>query len=303
METYIGIDLGGTRIKAAAFAADGTRLHQEVAPTRDDYQGVGIPPWALEVRGCVARLEERLAAPARAIGLSCPGLAAQDRRSIAHQPGKLAGIEGFDWSTFLGRTFVPVMNDAHAALLGEAWIGCAQGRSEVVMLTLGTGVGGAVISGGHLLRGAIGRAGHLGQVSLDPYGAPSIFGMPGSLEDAIGERTVKTRCEGRFQATHELVAAYNAGDPFAAKVWLASVRVLGVAVANYVNIFDPELIILGGGIAKAGDALFGPLGKVLDEVEWRPAGRIVPITLATLDDAAGPAGAARQAMLDAAKTK
>ncbi|HRE82161.1 MAG TPA: ROK family protein [Opitutaceae bacterium] len=295
---YIGIDLGGTRVKAAAFDQSGVVLHEAVQPTQDGVKGAdGKPVWAGAVKAVVAEMETTLGLRAEGIGLAAPGLVAKDQRSIAYQPGKLEGLEGFDWTRFLQRELkVPVLNDAHAALLGEAWRGAAAGRKDVVMLTLGTGVGGAILSDGRLLRGHLGRAGHLGHVSLDPNGAPSIFGMPGSLEDEMGERTVRERCGGRFPSTHTLVTACRAGDREATDVWLKSVRAVGVALAGYINAFDPEMIIIGGGIAQAGDALFIPLAKVLDEVEWRPAGHRVPIRSAQLGDAAGSCGAAWQAM-------
>lgn len=295
---YIGIDLGGTRVKAAAFDRNGVVLHEAVQPTHDGIKGAdGKPAWAGAVRAVVAEMETTLGARAEGVGLAAPGLVAKDQRSIAYQPGKLEGLEGFDWTRYLEReVLVPVLNDAHAALLGEAWRGAAAGRKDVVMLTLGTGVGGAVLADGRLLRGHLGRAGHLGHVSLDPNGAPSIFGMPGSLEDHMGERTVRERCGGRFPSTHALVNAYRAGDPEATVVWLKSVRAVGVALAGYINAFDPEMIIIGGGIAQAGDALFTPLAQVFDSVEWRPAGHRVPITSARLGDSAGSCGAAWQAM-------
>src|SRR5207248_10157438 len=142
-----------------------------------------------------------------AVGVSAPGLAAADRRCISHMPRRLQGLEGLDWTEFLGvGRPVPVLNDAHAALLGECWIGAAQGLQNVAMLTLGTGVGGAAMVDGKLLRGHVGRAGHLGHICLNPYGTPGITGTPGSLENAIGNCTIEERTLGRFRSTHDLVA-------------------------------------------------------------------------------------------------
>jgi len=298
MEFFIGVDLGGTRVKAAAFTRAGDVIREAVRPTQDGVRDAqGLPVWAGAAKAVVEALETQLGASAAGIGLGAPGLAARDRRCIAILPGKLEGLPGFDWTAHLRRDrLVPVLNDAHAALLGEVWRGAATGRRDVVMLTLGTGVGGAVLSDGKLLRGQLGRAGHLGHMSLDPVGAPSIVGMPGSLEDEVGERTVRTRCGGRFHSTHELVTAFRANEPEATRLWLKSIRALGVSIAGLINAFDPEAVIVGGGIAQAGDALFGPLTKVLHEVEWRPNGHRVPILPATLGDAAGTCGAAWQAM-------
>src|SRR5690606_11218757 len=135
--------------------------------------------------------ERQHGAPASAVGVCAPGLAPADGRCSAHLPNQLAGIEGLDWTRALRRGKPgPVLNDAQAALRGEAWIGAARQREHAVLITLGTGVGGAVLSGGRLLRGAMGRAGHLGHMSLDMDGARSIVGMPGAVEIMVGDCTV-----------------------------------------------------------------------------------------------------------------
>ncbi len=188
---------------------------------------------------------------------------------------------------------VPVLNDAHAAIIGEAWLGAARDRRHVVLLTLGTGVGGAVISDGRLLRGAIGRAGHIGHMSLDPEGAVSITGMPGAIETMIGDCTVASRSNGRFSDTAALVAAHHAGDADATRIWLRSVRALACAIGSCINLFDPEIVVVGGGIAQAGGALFDPLRNELDRIEWRPMGTAVPVVPAQLGEWAGAIGAAR----------
>jgi len=296
MNWSAGLDIGGTNVKAVAATADGTVLHRATHATRD---GEATPAdWIALAQTSLAAFTQSLGAAPASIGICAPGLAAADRRSIAHLPGKLAGLAGLDWTHALARTtVVPVLNDAHAALLGEAWIGAARGRQHVVLLTLGTGVGGAVLSDGRLLRGAIGRAGHIGHLSLDPEGAVSITGMPGALEVMIGDCTVAARTNGRFQNTAALVAAHRAGDTDATRVWLRSLRALGTALGSCINLFDPEVIVLGGGIAQAGDALFTPLASALDRVEWRPGGHRVPVVPATLGEWAGAIGAARHSLL------
>jgi glucokinase len=161
-----------------------------------------------------------------------------------------------------------------------------------MLLTLGTGVGGALMVDGRLLRGHLGRAGHLGHVSLDVDGPPDVTNCPGSLEHAIGNVTIAERTGGRFKTTHDLIAASRAGDRLATDVWLQSVRALAAAVASLTNVTDPEVVIIGGGIARAGAALFDPLNEGLDRFEWRPHGRKARVVPAALGEYAGAIGAA-----------
>jgi glucokinase len=212
-------------------------------------------------------------------------------------PGKLRGLEGLNWTDALKASHVvPVVNDAHAALLGEFWVGAAVGYRDVVLLTLGTGVGGAVLTDGRLYKGHFGRAGHLGHISLNPDGTPDIVGTPGSLEQAIGNGTLPERSNGRFTSTRELVAAHLNGDEKASEVWLRSVNKLAAGITSIINALDPETVIIGGGIAQSGAALFEPLAAFLTRIEWRPLGHRVRILPAALGDIAGTLGAVYYAM-------
>lgn len=287
MNQLIGVDIGGTQIKMGAFSFDGTILAQWTRDTGDRPTD-GAPAFAETVR---QMLREADVSSETGVGVAAPGVPAKDGRSIAYQPGKMHGIEGFDWGAFLGRE-VPVLNDAHAALLGEVWQGAAKGATDAILLTLGTGVGGAILCEGRLLKGSFGRAGHLGHVSVTEGTERSIFGTPGSLEAAIGNYTVAARSDGRFSSTRELVEAHCAGDPEATALWQGSLRTLARAITSFINILDPEIVIIGGGITKAGPILFEPLADYLDEIEWRPAGRRVSIVPAALGEWAGAYGAA-----------
>jgi glucokinase len=210
---------------------------------------------------------------------------------------RLVEVEGLKWTEFLGRKrSVPVLNDAQAALLGEVWKGSAAGARNAILLTLGTGVGGAILCDGRILKGAIGRAGHIGHMTLDVDGIDDMVKTPGSLETMIGNYTVRERSSGKFESTREMVAAAQRGDQQARQVWERSVRALGCAIVSMINVADPEVVIIGGGIATAGVALFEPLNHVLDKHEWRPHGHRAKIVSATLGEFAGAIGAAYNAM-------
>ena len=283
----LGCDIGVTNVKVVRVTTGGQLLSRHTADT-----SAQSPDWPDGVRRLLRQIEAEHG-PATSLGLAAPGLAAPDGTSIYWMQGRLGEVQGLNWTQFLARpTFVPVVNDAQAALLGEVWQGAARGSRNVVLLTLGTGVGGAVIVDGRLLRGHLGRAGHLGHVSLDVDGPPDVTNCPGSLEHFIGNVTIAERTGGRFKTTHDLIAASQAGDALAERVWLRSVRYLAAAVASLINVTDPEVVIVGGGIARAGPALFDPLTEYLAQYEWRPHGRVARVVPAALGEYAGALGAA-----------
>lgn len=294
MNYSIGIDLGGTNIKVAALGVNGETLVRETCETGIDEN----LQWAETLAARIKAVENKIKQPPAAIGLASPGIVGQDGRRMAAVTGHLEGIENFDWAEFL-KPFHPVLlNDAHAALLGEVAQGAARGVRNAVLITLGTGVGGAILSNGRLLKGNLGRAGHLGHICLNIDGARDSNGIPGTLEAAIGNQTLARRSENLFSVTEELVAAYLAGDEAAERVWRRSVYHLACAVTSLINVVDPEIVVIGGGIARAGDALFDPLRQYLEQMEWRALGFRVPIVPALLGTFAGAVGAAFHAMHD-----
>ena len=293
MSHSIGVDLGGTNIKIVVISSDGDVLEYLTCDTAD-----AEGSWAQTIKYQLESIRDKRGNSPCHIGLAAPGLAARDGRSIAYMQGRLKGLEGFVWQEFLEAPVV-VLNDAHAALLGEVWQGAAKGYRNVVLLTLGTGVGGAVLVEGRLITGQIGRAGHLGHTSVNSDGAPDIVNTPGSLEQMIGNYNLAERSGGRFTSTRKLVEAHLAGDASATTIWLRSILNLAAAVTSFINAFDPEIMIIGGGIAQAGDALFGPLRKELDRFEWRPMGHQVQVIPAALGEKAGAIGAAYHAILEA----
>ncbi len=283
----IGIDLGGTRIKAVATDDCGNILHQYYQPTNDGYDAI----WKKAISTAVDEIQGKLKCRASLFGISAPGLPDATNSAIAFMPGRLYGLENFDWTEFL-KTKTFVLNDAVSALMAEARFGAAKNKSNVIMLTLGTGVGGAILIHGKPYQGSFHKAGHIGHMVIDSEGDPDIIGMPGSLEDAIGNCSIEKRTAGKFTSTEQLLVAYRNGDEFAAKVWLTSVRKLAIALATLTNILSPEMIILGGGITEAGKDLFDPLEKYMENFEWRTEGNKAEIVKAQYGDLSGAVGAA-----------
>ncbi|RTL60815.1 MAG: ROK family protein [Sphingobacteriales bacterium] len=286
-KVIIGIDLGGTRIKAVAINSDYKILHESYHPTNDGEGAV----WKQAVADVVKEFLEKLKIAQCLVGISAPGLPDEENNAIAFMPGRMDGLENFDWSNFLQqKTFV--LNDAVAALMAEAKFGAGINKKNVAMLTLGTGVGGAILIDGKPYQGSFSKAGHMGHMVIDDEGDCDVTGMPGSLEECIGNCTIKKRSKGKFKSTHELLDAYRKGDEFAKTVWLKSVRQLAIGLATVTNILSPETIILGGGITEAGNDLFDPLNEYIAQYEWRAGGNKVEIVKALYGDVAGAVGAA-----------
>jgi glucokinase len=286
-EKVIGIDLGGTRIKAVAIDGAGNILHQYYHPTLDGDDTV----WKNAVANAVQDIQYKIESPGAVVGISAPGLPNTDNSAIAFMPGRLQGLENFDWTGFLGvQTFV--LNDAISAMMAEARFGAAKNRKNVAMLTLGTGVGGALLIEGKPYQGAFNKAGHLGHMVIDSDGERDITGIPGSLEDAIGNCTIEKRSFGKYSSTKQLLEAFKKGDSLAAEVWLTSVKKLAIGLASLTNILSPEMIVLGGGITEAGEDLFVPLKKYMGIYEWRAGGNKTEIVKALYGDLSGAVGVA-----------
>lgn len=288
---HIGIDLGGTRIKAVAINSTGEILEQSYTATDDgdDHR------WKQSVATAVSGLMQKTGSSSAVIGISAPGLPNSTNDCIAFMPGRMQGLENFNWSAHLHQPAY-VLNDAVAALMAEARFGACKAVKHAVMLTLGTGVGGAILIDGKPYQGAFSKAGHIGHMVIDHLGDNDVTGMPGSLEECIGNCTIAKRSAGKFNSTRDLLDAASAGDTDATEIWLKSVRKLAIGLASITNILSPEVIVLGGGITEAGDALFQPLATFMDQYEWRAGGNATRIVKAKYGDLAGAIGAASFAL-------
>lgn len=277
-------------VKGVLIDEKGNVLHQESVPTNDKESS---PEWMNTARELHGMLKQKSGCDNCITGIAAPGIANGEHSAIAYMPGRLAGIENFNWGDYLGNREVFVLNDAHAALMAESAFGAGKGLKNIVLLTLGTGVGGGILINGELYTGKGLMAGHLGHITLNSaVDETGITGSPGTLEQAIGNTTVARRSAGRFDSTSKLVEAYQKGDSFAAFVWLDSVRKLALAICSIANAISPDAVILGGGITNAGNCLFGPLNDFIDVYEWRPGGKQTAIFQAEYSDLSGAVGAA-----------
>ncbi len=303
----VGVDIGGSHMIMLAMRSDGSIVDRRYVETLNDEGATrqdAVARRVEPVRDFIASADGHGGAKVVSVGISSAGIADRDHRMLYDIGGKLFGVKSFDWQAALRKETpalggdIPalVLNDAHAALMAEAWLGAARGRRDAVMLTLGTGVGGAIIANGRLVGGALGRAGHIGHVIIDPDGKPDIFGAPGSLEWFFGNGTVADRTNGRFTSVKQVVEGVVAGNTAACAEWDRAVSSLAIGIASLITTLDPEVVILGGGIASAGDILLRPLRKKMNRLEWHPEDLSVPIVFARLGNDAGAIGGAAFAL-------
>jgi glucokinase len=306
----LGIDIGGTQIKGATVDETGA-VTQSLR--------VDTPASLDEFRQALPKLIRQLsasAAPVTAVGIGCKGIINPETTRVEVLPGTLHFLEGQLLSEIVGPALpaaapIAADNDARVALAGEVAWGAARKCRNVVMLTLGTGVGGGVVADGRVLRGATGAAGHIGHLTVDPFGVLCICGNRGCLETVFSARTIESEA---FAAIHrgtesrllahgdklpscaEVFELARQGDAVACDIIRKATAVLGGAIAGLAFVFDPELVILGGQISEAGDVLLGPLRA---EVRWRTQGllrREIPLVRSALVDPSGVLGAAALAL-------
>ena len=313
----LSIDIGGTKILTALFSTDEIMLARDVCPTLAD-EGVS----AVIERLCsaiVGLLESNNIKPSRLAGISiaCAG-GIDTGRGVVVTPSPnmpdwvnvpLADIirKRFGVSTFL-------VNDASAAALGEHRYGAGRGVKNLVLFTLGTGIGGGIIVDGKLYLGAVGGAGELGHMTIDADGPKCGCGNTGCLEMLASGRAVERDAIGRLHlgdksslldvvqgnidnVTAEMVgAAAHNGDPLALDVLSRAAYYLGISMVNVVNIFNPEMVVLGGGMAELGDLIISPGRRMVQERAFSVSSQSVRIVTAQLGNEAGVYGAAAFAL-------
>jgi len=309
----LGLDIGGTKLAVGVVTGDGVVRGWQVGPTRPE-QG----PEPILERLLALGHRSVLAAgvgPVAAVGISCGGpldVTAGVLRAPLHLPG---------WHD------VPVValaedaygvpaaleNDATAAALGEYRYG--HGRTlpaedaTMLYLTLSTGVGGGAVVGSRLLRGAAGNGAEFGHLVVRPGGRLCGCGRRGCLEryvsgTSIAERATEALAGGATEVSgsalasletvraEDVVAAAAAGDPLALTVWTETTDLLGQALTDLVNVFEPHLVVLGGGVARSGAALLDPVRRRVGQQAMAPAAAAVRLETAALGDTVGVVGAA-----------
>lgn len=309
---YAGIDIGGTNIKYGLVDAKGKVLFREQRPTMADK---GAEP----LMHLVANLSEGLLYHAaeeelevKWLGVGTPGaVEARSGKVIGVSPN-ITGWNGMEIGQILrDRLNLPVWvdNDVNAMALAESRFGAAVGYKSVICVAVGTGVGGGIILNGRLWRGASHSAGEIGHMSINPVGPKCRCGAKGCVEaycnsQAIIKRTIDKLSNGLTPIFEEvlegplsgltikkLFAAARKSDPVAMEVVQESAEYLAAGIANAVNILNPEIVVLGGGVADGGAGFVETVGAEIKKRALGPAGSELRVTKATLGNDAGFIGA------------
>jgi glucokinase len=300
----IGVDIGGTKIAAAVVSPEGKILNEVRYPTQ------AVPPNRLIRTISDAITEVRDDFEVGGACLAVPGfvLAAENKVIFAPNLHEIENIRLDEEMSPLTGMSVTVENDANAAAWGEFRFGAGKDVDHQVFITLGTGVGGGVITHGVLLRGAQGAGGELGHVTLDPTGPRCGCGNHGCLEAFASGTAIQRRARevaneqpasalGRLATERHVLGEdvtrlAEEGDEAAVAVLEQTGKWLGIGLAGFVNIFNPEVVAIGGGASRAGEFVLGP---ARDEVHLRarsPSRDLVEIKMATLGPESGVLGAA-----------
>jgi len=303
----VGVDAGGTKVLGVVLGPDRVVEHELRTTWRERTPEATV---ALLLELC--RELEKAVGEVRAFGFGLPALIPRAGGGIpysTHLP-----LEGVDFrlhaAQALGRP-VAVDNDVNCALRGEVAMGAAVGRRNVVMLTLGTGIGGALLLDGRLYRGARGFAAELGHVPIAEHGPPCQGKCPGrgclealasggalgraarELAERDPDGTLGRALRAGRQIDGAMVTDLALAGDRQARALIAGVgEHLGVGLAAFANAFDPELILIGGGLARAGELLLGPARRVLEQRALPAIREQVQVELAGLGERAGAIGAA-----------
>ena len=291
MIQVIGIDLGGTAIKLGRFSEDGTCHQSLTVPTPQPATPEAVLATMTDTIFQLNPAENAVSA----IGIGTPGPVDAIGRTarVAMNLKNWHNVPLANWLE--AKTGLPTIlaNDADCAGLGESWLGAGKNFKNLILLTLGTGVGGAVILDGKLFSGHLGAAGELGLIAINPDGPECNSGNRGSLEQYISVQAI--RRETGLEPL-ELANLAKSGDAKALEYWQSYGRYLGIGLASIIYILTPEAIIIGGGISAAAEFF---LPTVRAEIQQRvlPSSREgLQLLVAQLGNQAGMVGAAKLAL-------
>ena len=291
MDSVIAVDLGGTKLTTAVIDAEGRITYRKKAAVNRGDPRAGIEQIVQAIREAVEREPQ---ASIRAAGMIVPGIYFAGTGNV--WVPNLWGHEQISLRAELERALpLPVVIDSDRAgyVLGEQWLGVARGLTDVVFLSIGTGIGAGIIAGGQLLRGAGDIAGAVGWFALTPQ-QQEIYKKVGCWEaESAGPGLARNA---RAESAESVVAAARSGDPAARAAIQQAAQYLGMGIANIVSVLNPNMIVLGGGLMQAADLFFPVIKQVMADWAQPIAAQQVRIEVTSLGEDAGLFGAARLAL-------
>ena len=305
-----GIDVGGTTVKCGLFHTDGTLVEKWEIPTRKENNGDQILPDGAKT--VLEKIQEKGIdkADVEGVGIGVPGPVNANGevpcavnlywgyKHVTKEIEELTGLKA------------KAGNDANVAALGEAWKGAAAGASDVILVTLGTGVGGGIIVDGKIVTGHHGAGGEIGHANMDHHEKEACnCGNQGCLEQFASATGIVRMAKRELAATEEasvmrnnqqlsakaVLDAFKAQDPVAVATMEKVGEKLGGALAIFTCVTDPETIVIGGGVSRAGKPLVDCIGKYYKKYAFTPC-KETPIVIATLGNDAGIYGAAKMVL-------
>jgi glucokinase len=284
----IGIDIGGSSIKFGRFLANGDCLQSFALATPQPSLPTAV--YAQLIIG----IDQIKTSACGAIGVGMPGPAdAQGRiAQLAINLPQWHNVPLADWLEDYAQLPTVLANDANCAGLGEAWLGAGQNYQDFILLTLGTGVGGAIFLNGELFTGRRGAGGELGLISIETDGYPCHSGNQGSLEQHASAQTLRRELN---LTGLELYHLAQQGDDQAIAYWQKFGQRLGIGLANLIYVLTPEAVILGGGLSAGADYFLPSLRSEIEQRVLPPSRQGLEILVAQLGNRAGMIGAARLA--------
>lgn len=317
MRKYIiGMDLGGTNIKTSLFTKDFSVVAEQRTPTMVSLGSEGVlQRMADNIRELLLKAGAA-AEEMEVMGMGVPGLLDIEKGISLFSPNfpQWENVPIAGW--FKERLGIPVFidNDVRVNLYGECYFGAGKGKKNVVLLTLGTGLGAGVMIDGHILYGATGSMGEIGHMNMYREGRPcrcKSSGCLGRYVSALGLlRTVKEKIEAKEKTvltdwvkdpeeiTAEMVSrAFDEGDQLAREAMEETGEILGFGLVNVINLYNPECVIIGGGMSAAGERLLSKAREVVDTHALEISRKACTIVTASLGDASGMLGAAKAASI------
>jgi len=306
------IDIGGTKIASAVIEPGGRTLSRARGETPDSPDEAALVDAVERIALQALTQSGANLCDVEAVGVSCAGIINTRDGIVIHSPN-VAALRRTPLRTLLAERFgvsVRLSNDASLAALGEWEFGLRRSVQDLVYVTVSTGIGGGIIAGGRLLEGALGAGGEVGHMTVDVNGPACPCGRSGCWEAlasgrALAERTVRRLEEGESSIIGELAGgdmanvdaqlvaiAARQGDSLAREMIDVTAFYVGVGLGSLINIFNPSMVVVGGGVTKIGDSLMGPASRIAKERAYVTAVGDVDIRTATLGDDSPLLGAA-----------